>query len=240
MKRTGIMLLFTLASLYTGYSQVTETQGPGMFFHGIVRDATTLSPLPDSQILINRRLNSVSGQDGTFSFWVNKKDTVIFSMLGYRSAVFEISDTLAGNEFLAGIYLNTDTVTIEEVIIMPRLANLKYDILNNPVTPSQEMENAKYNIAVSGYQGKVSLGTLGDPSLNYSVLHQKQRIAAYERGGIPSDRIVGLSPLMILPAAYLLLNGLPPMPAPMKSTLTRQELDQIHKKYLETINKRMH
>jgi hypothetical protein len=238
MKKTGIILLLSLTCLYTGFGQVTETQGSGIFFQGIIRDASTLSPLPNSQIIINRTLNSVSDKDGTFSFRGSRKDTVVFSMLGYKSAVFHINDTLAGREFLAGVYLKADTITIGEVIIIPRLGNLKYEILNNPVSVSPEIENAKYNMALSAYQGKVSQGKLGDPAANYGVLHQQQRTEAYERGGIPSDRIVGLSPFMLLPAAYLLLNGLPPRPAPMKSTLTRQELDQIHKKYLEAINKR--
>ncbi len=159
-------------------------------------------------------------------------------MVGYKSAVFHITDTLAGSEFLTGVYLKADTITIGEVIIIPRLGSLKYEILNNQVPVSPEIENAKYNMALSAYQGKVSQGKLGDPATNYGVLHQKQRTEAYERGGIPSDRIVGLSPFMLLPAAYLLLNGLPPKPAPMKPSLTRQEIDQIHKKYLEGINKR--
>jgi hypothetical protein len=50
--------------------------------------------------------------------------------------------------------------------------------------------------------------------------------------------MVGLSPLLLIPAAYLLINGLPEKQVPMKSNLTRQELDQIHKKYLETLTKK--
>ncbi len=47
MKKTGIILLLALTGLYTGFGQVTETQRPGMFFHGIIRDASTLSPLAE-------------------------------------------------------------------------------------------------------------------------------------------------------------------------------------------------
>jgi hypothetical protein len=163
-------------------------------------------------------------------------DTVMFSLLGYQSSYFYVSDTLAGNEFMAGVYMKTDTLSIGEVIIMPRIQSLKYDIFKAPAT-SPEMENAKYNIAVSAYQGRMAMTQMGDPASNYSIIQQKQRINTYEKGTIPSDRIVGLSPLLLIPAAYLLINGLPEKPAPLKSNLTRQELDQIHKKYLETITK---
>jgi len=209
-----------------------------MFFHGIIRDAGTLSPLVNSRIIINRSFTSVSDEDGTFSFWGNRHDTVIFSQLGYKPAVFQISDTLSGNDFLAGVYLTSDTIDIGEVIIVPKLSGLKYNILNTPVSTPTEIENARYNVAVSAYQGRVSTGTLGDPSSNYNIIHQKQRQDASEKGGIPSDRIVGLSPFMILSGAYLILNGLPEKPAPMKTPLTRRELEQIHEKYLRTLEEK--
>ena len=42
---------------------------------------------------------------------------------------------------------------------------------------------------------------------NYAVISQKQKIDAFEKGGIPSDKIVGLNALLLIPAAaYMLLN----------------------------------
>jgi hypothetical protein len=179
-----------------------------------------------------------SGEDGAFTIRVNKRDTVVFSHLGYQPASFYVSDTLAGREFMAGVYMKTDTLSIGEVIIVPRIQNLKYDIFKAPSATSTEMENAKYNMEISAYQGRIGMNRLGDPASNYSLIQQKQRINAYEKGMIPSDRIVGLSPLLLIPAAYLLINGFPEKEAPFKSNLTRQELDQIHKKYLETTTKK--
>jgi hypothetical protein len=136
---------------------------------------------------------------------------------------------------MAGIYMKTDTLSIGEVVIMPRNPYLRSDILKAPPESTPEIENAKYNMAISAYQGRIAISTLGDPASNYALLHQKQGIDAYEKGGIPSDRMVGLSPLSLIGVVYLLMKGFPEKPAPMKSTLTRQELDQIHKKYLETL-----
>lgn len=237
MKSPGFILFLALVNFCPGLAQVSKNPEVGIFFHGIVRDAATFSPLPNSQIIINKNLNSVSDKEGQFSFWGNKKDTVIVSQLGYKPVILNIPDTLEGKEFLAGVYLRSDTIHIDEVVIIPRLKNLKYEIFNTPVTSTPEMENAKYNIALSAYQGKISQGKLGDPQSNYNILHQQQRIEAYEKGGIPSNRIVGLNPLMILPAAYLLLNGLPPKPEPMTTPLTRQEIEKIHQKYLDDLKK---
>lgn len=237
MKKIWLILSMVLINSTGGFSQTGITQEKIMLFSGIIRDARTLEPLPDAQIKIGRSFVSTSDEEGTFAIRVNRKDTIVFSLLGYQPASFYVTDTLTGNDFAAGVYMNTDTLSIGEVVIVPRIQSLKYDIFKPPTT-SPEMENAKYNMAISAYQGRMAMTKLGDPASNYSVIQQKRLRDASEKGTIPSDRIVGFSPFMLVGVAYLLINGLPEKPAPMKSALTRQELDQIHKKYLETLTKK--
>jgi len=217
-----------------GYGQSVKPQENKIIFSGIIRDAATLSPLPNSQISINRSFVAVSDEEGTFSIVVSRRDSVVFSILGYRPAYFYVSDTLTGRNFMAGVYMKTDTLSIGEVIVVPRMQSLKYDIFKAPAT-TPEMENAKYNMAISAYQGRMAMTQLGDPASNYSIVQQKRLRDASEKGTIPSDRMVGFSPFMLVGGVYLLINGLPGKPVPMKSTLTRQELDQIHEKYLESV-----
>ena len=201
-------------------------------------DASTLEPVSNSQIMINNAFSSVSGVDGSFIFYVSRRDTVTFKSLGYKESVMHISDTLLGPEFIAGIYMSSDTLSIGEVIILPGYVNLKSDILNAKSKAPPGMENARYNVAISAYQGKNSQNILGDPQDNYAVISQRQKVDAFEKGGIPSDHIVGFNPLIFLPAAYLLLHGMPENPAPLNPQLTDQEVSQIQKKYLETRQQR--
>lgn len=241
MPRIAIFLLINLFIAEKIICQDNFT-GKSVVLSGVVFDAKTLKPLPDTRIVRNTNILLISGADGSFSLNVNKNDTVTFRNLGYKPARLIVSDTLPGRELIAGVYLHTDTLKAGEVIISPRLLNLKTEIFSPKAESDPEIENARFNIAVSAYQGRQSQSMLGDPSANYELLRQKQRIDAYEKGGIPSDRILGLSPLMLIPAAYLLLNGFP-QPAPaMKSGLTQQEINQIHKKYLQKLkeNERPH
>ena len=97
------------------------------------------------------------------------------------------------------------------------------------------MDNARYNVAISAYQGKTSQGKLGDPVTNYGLIRQQLKVNAYEKGGIPSDQIAGISPLLLIPAAYLLIHGVPEKPAPFEHSLTDKEVEQIQKKYLENL-----
>jgi hypothetical protein len=209
-----------------------------ILFHGIVMDAKTEIPLSNTQVFINRSFFSVSDNEGKFAFYVLKNDTVIFSRLGFKPTVLNISDTLSGKEFVAGVFMHSDTLSIGEIIIVPRLTNLKSEMMSPRTPASQEIENAKYNLEVSAYQGRVSQGIIGDPATNYGILRQKQRADSYSKGQIPSDKIVGLSPFMLIPAAYLLMNGLPAKPPPLPPRLTEQEVSQIHRKYMETLKQK--
>lgn len=231
-----IILIFFI--LNSSFGQVREDSGTRIIFHGLVMDASSLAPISNSQILINNISSSVSNFDGTFSFYVNRKDTVLFKHLGYKQTSFFVSDTLRGQEFVAGVYMQSDTLLIGEVVIIPRFINLKSEIMRAPGHVPSTFENARYNVAISAYQGRTTQGRLGDASSNYEYLHQKSRIEVYEKGQIPSDKIAGFNPLLLLPAAYLLLHGPPERPAKFGEKLTQQELSQIQKIYLESLNQK--
>lgn len=235
MKRFVLILSSVFTFFHSGFCQVKENNDLRILFRGLVMDASTIAPISNSQIMINRVFSSVSGVDGSFLFYVNRNDTVIFRSLGYKESVMHISDTLQGTEFIAGIYLSSDTLEIGEVIIVPGYKNLKSEILNAKSMSHPGMDNARYNVAVSAYQGKNSQNSLGDPQNNYAVISQRQKIDAFEKGGIGSEHIVGFNPLIFLPAAYILLHGLPGNAPPLKPELTDQEVDQIQSKYLETL-----
>lgn len=238
MKQLISAVLLYCISLLNLYGQNAATDEALIRINGIVMDAVTMEPLPGSQITSGNRFYSAASEDGRFSFNIRRKDTVVFSVVGYKPVFFILNDTLIGREFNAGIYMHPDTLSIGEVIIIPRLAALKREILKPASVPGPQIENARYNLAVSAYQGRVGQVNLGDPESNYEILRQKQNTEAYEKGGIPSEHILGLSPFMILPAAWLLINGLPEKPPALKPDLTVSEIEQINKRYLESLKRK--
>lgn len=238
MKRIALLVIAVTLFLNNVLSQISDNQVNNILFRGVVLDANSLSPIPNTQISVNRLFISVSGTDGTFEFRVSKRDSVMFKSLGYKSASLFISDTLKGQEFVSGVYLNSDTLAIAEVIIIPKYSNLKSEIMNAKSKTPSTFDNARYNVAVGAYQGKTTQGSLGDPANNYAYLNKKQKTDAYERGGIPSDKMLGLNPFILIPAAYLLIHGAPEKPASMKSSLSNQEIEQINETYLEYLRKK--
>jgi hypothetical protein len=239
MKPLVLILSFIFILIRSGSAQVKQENDNRILFRGLVIDATNFSPISNSQILINNEFSSLSGTDGTFSFIVSRKDTVTFSSLGYKRSVLIISDTLHGEEFVTGVFLNSDTVSIGEVVILPGYRNLKADIMNAKSSEPDYMSNARYNVAVSAYQGKNSTSVMGDPLENYAVINQRQKTDAFEKGGIPSNNMVGLNALLFLPAvAYMYLHKPPEAVAPMPSHLSDKEIEQVQKMYLDRHRKK--
>ncbi len=155
MKRFALLILILNLIVIPSFCQENENSGVRILFHGIVMDATTLTPISNSQILINRKYSAIaSNSDGKFAFFVNAHDSVLFKHLGYKPTLLYVSDTLAGKDFVAGIFMNSDTLSIGEVVIIPRFNNLKSVIMNSPSKVPATMDNARYNIAVSGLPGK--------------------------------------------------------------------------------------
>jgi hypothetical protein len=237
-KRIILIVLLVLFAKNISYSQ-KKVEGSGtILFRGIVLDASTQATLSGSQIFINRNRTAAGFPDGTFSFYASKKDTIVFSMLGYKSTKMIVSDTLTGSEFLTGVYLETDTLLISEVIIVPKLTSLKAEMMNPNVAVDSKIENARSNISIVSYQGRTGQLKLGDPAINYEILRQRQRVEAYEKGGIPSDKILGLSPFMLIPAAYLLFHGLPEKPEPPKPQISAKDLEELRQLFIYSRNKR--
>jgi len=239
MKKKATIIFFAACfSLSPVFSQNEGKNSEPILFRGVVFDASTRNTLVNSQIYLNRSFSAITGEDGTFSIYAHRNDTIVFSILGYKPYPLIVSDTLKGKEFLTGVYLQSDTLEIGEVIIVPRLTSLKADIMNPMIESNTQLDNARTNLSIASFQGKTAQGRMGDPNINYEYIRQKQKINAYERGGIPSDKILGISPLLIIPVAYRLLHGLPDKPVPPKPQISSKELKELNKKYLESIRNR--
>jgi hypothetical protein len=237
MRNTGLILILFFVPFSFVFCQQDEKGADRILFRGVVISAASQERLPGSQIFINRVAAGISRNDGTFSFYARKNDTIAFTMLGYVRSSMIVSDTLTGKEFLTGIYMQTDTLSIGEVVIIPRITNLKAEMMNNAMENIARMDNARSNISIASYQGRTGQGKMGDPSINYEILRQRQKTEAYERGGIPSDRILGLSPFMLIPAAYLLIHGLPETPEAPEPRISQKDLDELNEMYFKSVKR---
>lgn len=205
-----------------------------ILIHGIVLDASSQEAINSVHYSVNGLGRGSTDAEGKFSIYLSKGDTIRFSFLGYRDIHFA-TDTLPGNSYVAGIFMQTDTVMIGEVVIFPRLGNLRSEFASTPRDFAPEMVNAQNNITISAYQGINSSSELGEPAANYELLRRQQTANYYEKGGIPSDKMLGLNLISLIPvSAYLLANGLPEKPAPPKPHVSSSEVEKMKRAYRES------
>lgn len=225
----AILLLLFLGAITLRDS---AAQQPGLIlFHGVVFDASTRQPLPDAHWIIDGRAAGAADSRGMFSFYARRNDTVTFTCIGYRHFMMTVHDTLYAREYTAGIYLAGDTTMIPAVVVIPRLGNIRAEIMSERPSQNQEVINATNNLRMAVYQGLTNAPELGDPVTNYEILRQKQRMEAYEKGQIPSSRMLGLSPFTLIPLIYMLAAGPPEDPEPPAPHISARDLDflrQVH------------
>jgi len=206
--------------------QAAFCQQPGpILFHGVVFDDSTRQPLPDAHWIVSGRSAGAADSRGMFSLYAHRNDTVTFTCIGYRHFTMTVQDTLRAREYTAGIYLTGDTTMIPAVVIIPRLGNIRAEIMSERPTQNQEVINATNNLRMAVYQGLTNAPELGDPTTNYELLRQKQRMDAYEKGQIPSSQMVGLSPFTLIPLIYMLAVGPPEDPEPPAPHISVRDME---------------
>ena len=235
-RRSRLLLLLLAAFMMQG--AVAQDLQP-ILFHGVILDADTREPLTGAHFTVRNRSAGATDSRGMFSFYARHNDTVTFTSVGYRSHTMTVADTLRAREYVTAVWLSTDTLMIPAVVVMPRLGNIKAAILSEPPAANQELINATNNLRIATYQGITSASRLEDPASNYELLRQKQRIDAYEKGGIPSSQMVSISPFTIIPLIYILAKGLPEDPEPPKPYISVRELERLRTMHDSILYKRL-
>ncbi len=208
-----------------------------ILLHGIVMDARTFETISNVHFILNQSYGNITDGKGEFSLFLKQADTIRFTHMGYQDFIYTPGDTLKeGNIYTAGIFMQSDTLVVGEVIVIPRIPDLRVSMLTGSRELSQKERNARNNIAVSVYQGLNSGERLDNPSANYNILKRKQVFEAYEKGAIPSDRMIGIN-FLILPVALINLAkpapGRPDPPRPLIRQKDVEKMKEIYRKNLE-------
>ena len=218
-------LLFLLLA-FRSQSTAAQQADP-ILFHAVILDADTREPLTGAHFQVRGRSSGAADSRGMVSFYARRRDTVTFTSVGYKEYQMTVHDTLRAMEYVAGIYLTTDTLMMAAVVVMPRIGNIRAAIMSEPPPTNQEMINATNNLRLSTYQGLTSASRLGDPAANYEVLRQLQRYDAYEKGQIPADKMLALSPFALIPLIYILAVGPPEVPEPPVPYISAREMENL-------------
>jgi hypothetical protein len=226
-----LCLTFFSVLVASSLLQLSAQQASPILFHGLVLDAESRQPLNGAHYMITGRSAGAADDRGMVSFYARHRDTVRFSCVGYKDFNMIIGDTLRAQQYVLGIYLTGDTLMIPAVVVIPRLVNVRAEIMADKPGADDATVNAANNLKISTYQGLTAATRLDDPASHYEVIRHMQAIEAGEKGGIPSSQMVSLSPFTIIPLIYILAKGIPedpPAPAPHISAKELSRIRALH------------
>ena len=114
------LFAFSLMLLQVSAQEDQDPKKNVVQFSGVVVTADSLRALPYTNVIIaNKGLGTITDYYGYFSFAAEMGDSIVFSTVGYKSASFQIPDSLKDNKYSIVQVLNSDTIFLSETVIYP-------------------------------------------------------------------------------------------------------------------------
>jgi hypothetical protein len=160
-------------------------------FSGVVVTSDSLQPVPFASILVKHTYRgTISDYFGFFSFVAKMNDTIEFSSVGFRKAVFVIPDTLTENRYSLIQVLMRDTILLKEAVIYPwpTKEQFKQAFLSLSV-PDDDLQRARKNLEKQRLQ-EIAENLPPDGSLTYKYQMQQQYARLYTVGQLPKNNLL--------------------------------------------------
>jgi hypothetical protein len=187
--RSIFVFVFLILLKVNTQAQVTDTML--VQFSGVVVTADSLKPIPFASINVeNSYRGTLSDLNGFFSFVARKKETIVFSCLGYKSVEYVIPDTLTKDRYSLIQMMRPDTLYLNETFIYPwptyeqfKEAFVKADI------PDDDLERARKN--AEEIEKRVLTDDVPmDGSMNYRNYFDNYRAKLYYIGQQPPNNLL--------------------------------------------------
>jgi len=152
-------------------------------FSGITITADSLTPVSYTKIvdIMNHR-GTTSDVNGYFSFVAHKKDTVVFTALGYKPVSFIIPDTITKQRYSLIQLMTADTLTLAAAYIFPwpTLEEFKRAFIETHI-PDDDLEIARKNLLAADIRMRAEDYPM-DANMNYRNYIDNQTSKLYYFG----------------------------------------------------------
>lgn len=183
-----IFVLLTLALPFTG---ILAQDKDLIQFSGVIVESDSLRPVPFTRVIIkNSGRGTIADYSGYFSFVAQKKDTIVFSAIGYRRSQYVIPDTLSGNKYSLIQTLNMDTILLATAVIYPWPTPEQFkEVFLNRDVPYTDLDRAKNNLEREAMKEKFESMPM-DGSMNYKASMQQYQSRLYWAGQYPPNNLL--------------------------------------------------
>ncbi len=163
-------------------------------FSGVILDSDSLSPIPFSNVLIKgSNRGTVTDFFGFYSIVAQPGDSIAFNSLGYREAIYVISDTIEKSRYSLIQVLQKDTILLSETFIYPWPTENEFkDAFMNLQIPDNDYDRALFNLEQERLTERFK-GMPMDARANVNYAMQQYQSRLYNNGLYPVNNL--LNPL---------------------------------------------
>jgi hypothetical protein len=178
-----LITLFTQSFCKTLQAQNQDENLTLVQFSGMTITADSLNPVPYTKILdICNRRGTTSDVNGYFSFVAHKKDTVVFTAIGFKPVSFIIPDSITKQKYSLIQLMTADTLTLAAAYIFPwpTLEEFKKAFIETKI-PDDDLEIARKNLQAFDIRMRAEEYPM-DASMNYRNYIDNQTSKLYYVG----------------------------------------------------------
>ncbi len=186
MRNSLSFLIFLLAVPFFAYTQQVhdaEDNSQLVQFSGMTITADSLNPVPYTKIIdIFSHRGTTSDINGYFSFVAHKKDTVVFTAIGFKPVSFIIPDTITKQRYSLIQLMTADTLTLAAAFIFPwpTLEDFKRAFVEIKI-PDDDLEIARKNLKAADIRMRAENYPM-DANMNYRNFIDNQTSKLYYFG----------------------------------------------------------
>ena len=197
MQRSLIKFFLSLLIVNSCVSFDTEAQTKNdslLQFSGVLLTRDSLVAVPFANILIKgSKRGTISDYFGYFSFVAERGDTIQFSYIGFKDALFVIPDSLDKRNYSLIQMMDGDTITLQEAVIYPWPTKEQFrEAFLDLRLPEDDKQRAQRNLARAEMKERMeNMGMDGRENFTYAM--QQRGAQLYYAGQLPPNNL--LNPL---------------------------------------------
>ena len=163
-------------------------------FSGVLLTRDSLVAVPFANILIKgSKRGTISDYFGYFSFVAERGDTIQFSYIGFKDALFVIPDSLNRKNYSLIQMMDSDTIMLQEALIYPWPTKEQFrQAFLDLRLPEDDKQRAERNLARAELKERME-GMGMDGSENFTYAMQQRGAQLYYAGQLPPNNL--LNPL---------------------------------------------
>ena len=193
MHRPNYVITFFLAILTLVTSRAdAQTQNDSLIqFSGVLLTRDSLNAVPFATVIIQgSNRGTISDYFGYFSFVAEKGDTIQFSYVGFKDALFTIPDSLDRKNYSLIQMMDVDTVILQEAVIYPWPTKEQFrEAFLNLRLPEDDKQRAERNLARADMKERME-AMQADGSESFKIAMSQRANQLYYAGQLPPNNLL--------------------------------------------------